>query len=138
MIDLKMDDNGDLVLSDKGDLALVFGDEQIAQEVLFRLKTTAGDWTLSPQIGASLEDFIGEPNTEYTLAAIENRVEKALTFDSLLIGPEITAITIGPNEVLVVVEFGSIELDNRVIQVTSGLDLQKGVVFARTAVRELQ
>lgn len=138
MIDLKMNNNGELLLSETGDLDIVYGDEQLAQEILFRLKTTIGDWTLSPQIGASLERFIGQPNTQLTHALIENEVTKAITRDNLLLFPSVNAIALGENEVFILIEFGSIEDDERVIQIQSGLDLRKGLVFARITSRELQ
>ena len=137
-VDLMMTDDGELVLNAKGDLAIVYGDEEIAQEVLFRLKTTGGDWLLSPSIGASLEDFIGQPNTEIVHAAIEERVKRALSFDDLLYFPNVSAIPVTENEVFILVEFNSIESNNRVIQVQSGLDLRKGLVFARIDARQLQ
>ncbi len=138
MIDLQMTDDGELVIAENGDLALVYGDEQIAQEVLFRLKTTVGDWLLSPHVGTSLEDFIGEPNTELTHSAIEQRVIDSITFDNLLLFPEVNAVPVGENEVFILIEFGSLENDNRVIQIQSSLDLRKGLVFSRVALRDLQ
>lgn len=135
MIDLKMTNEGELILSQTGDLEVVYGDEQLAQEVLFRIKTTLGDWTLSPQIGASLEKFIGQPNTTLTHALIENEIVKAITRDNLLLFPSVSAVAIGENQVFILVEFGSIEDDDRIIQIQSGLDLRKGLVFARIASR---
>jgi hypothetical protein len=131
MIDLEMTEDGDLVLAEHGDFSLVYGDEQVAQEVLFRLKTTLGDWVLSPNIGTSLERFIGEPNTPVTHALIESAVFKSITQDNLLFSPEFSAIPIGENEVFILVEFGSLEDDERRIQIQSGLDLRKGLCFAR-------
>lgn len=133
-----MTETGELVLSEHGDLAIAFGDDQIAQEVLFRLKTTVGDWLLSPNVGTSLEDFIGEPNTTLTHAAIEQRINQALTYDNLLFFPEINCVSIDENEVFILIEFGSLEDDERVIQVQSSLDLRKGLVFARIGTRDLQ
>lgn len=138
MVDLKITDDGELVLSPAGDLAITYGDEQIAQEVVFRLKTTLGDWTLSPTVGASLEEFIGQPNTPLVLAAIEQRINNTLTSDNLLIFPDINAVSISENEVFILIEFGSLEDDDRIITVQSALDLRKGLVFARVGSRDLQ
>jgi phage baseplate assembly protein W len=137
MVDIKLTEDGELVLTGNGDLALTYGDEQVAQEALFRIKTTKGDWVLSPQIGASLEEFIGQPNTDITRAAIEQRVIEALTYKDLLILPTVHAVQLSQNEVFVLVEFGSLEDDDRIIQVQSMLDLQKGLVFSRIGTREL-
>ena len=138
MIDLKMTDGGELILAEDGDLEITYGDEQVAQEILFRLKTTAGDWSLSPTIGASLERFIGEPNIPIMHKMIESEVLKSLTKGNLLFAPTVKAVPIGENNIFILVEFGSIEDDNRVIQVQSGLDLKNGLVFAKTSSRDLQ
>jgi len=127
MIDIRFTEDGDLVVGETGDLDLVWGDEQIAQEVLFRLKTTLGDWTLSPNVGADLEKYIGEPNIPITHALIESQVIKAITRGNLLVFPSVRAVPIGENEVFILIEFGSIEEDERIIQVQSGLDLRKGL-----------
>ncbi len=138
MIDLKMTESGELVLSSTGDLDYAFGDEQIAQEVLFRLKTTLGDWVLSPHVGTSLERFIGEPNIPMTHALLENEITKSLLQNNLLMYPSVRAVPIGENEVFILIEFGSVEEEGRIVQVQSGLDLRKGLVFARISSRELQ
>jgi phage baseplate assembly protein W len=129
MIDLKMDEYGELVLDGNGDLATVYGDEQLAQEILFRLKTTKGDWQLSPNIGCDLEKFIGQPNTNFTRTAIEQAIINGLTFDGLLTFPKVDCVALSKNEVMAVVEF--IGDDSRTIQVISFLDLVKGNVEAR-------
>lgn len=131
MVDIKVTESGELILTESGDLAITYGDEQVAQEVLFRLKTTRGDWMLSPDVGASLEEFIGEPNIPLIHAMIENRVVNTLLKGNLLFSPSVQVIPIGVNEVLVIVEFGSIEDDERVIQIQAGLDLREGLVFSR-------
>jgi phage baseplate assembly protein W len=135
MIDIEMTEDGDLVVGNTGDLAIVYGDEEIAQEVLFRLKTTLGDWTLSPQIGADLERFIGEPNIPITHSLMENQIAKAIVRDNLIFAPSVRAVPIGENEVFILVEFGSLEDDERTIQVQAGLDLRKGLIFSRIGTR---
>jgi phage baseplate assembly protein W len=137
MTDLKMTDDGELVIGPDGDLDIVWGDEHLAQEILFRLKTQAGDWVLSPEIGADLEDFIGQPNDGLIHSMIENRIVRALSFDSLVAGPDVTVTGLSENEVMVVVEFPSREERSRVIQIASQLDLRVGVVFARVGSRQI-
>lgn len=142
-VDIKMTTDGELEIGPGGDLALVWGDEQVIQEVIFRLKTTKGDWVLSPEIGCSLEEFIGKPNTPLTHAAIEERIRRALTNDLLLALPEIHVVDLPSetgesNEVFILIEFSSLEQDERRIQVTSSLDLRKGLVYTRSSVRDIQ
>jgi phage baseplate assembly protein W len=140
-VDLAMTIDGQLILGPDGDLATVWGDDQIIQEVLFRLKTTRGDWVLSPDIGCSLEDFVGKPNISLTHTAIEQRIRTALTADFLLAMPEINVIdlpdTDGENtQVFILIEFASLENDERKLQVTAELDMRKGLVYARGNIRD--
>lgn len=135
MIDLQLTEDGDLIVAPNGDLKMCYGDEELAQEILFRLKTTIGDWTLSPNIGASLEQFIGQPNITATHNLINQAVTKAITANSLTLAPSVTVMPIGTNDVFILVEFLSIENNDRVIQVQSGLDLRKGLVFSRISSR---
>lgn len=135
-MDLKITNDGDLVVGANGDLEVVWGDEQIAQEVLFRLKTTIGDWTLSPGIGASLERFIGQPNTPITHSLMEVKIGEALTKGNLLVNPSVRAAALSENEVFILIEFRSLEDDNRVVQLQSVLDTRKGSVFSRSTTRE--
>lgn len=141
-IDFKMTVDGELMIGPDGDIALVWGDEQIIQEVIFRLKTTKGDWMLSPGVGCSLEEFIGQPNTVYTHTLIEERIRTALTNDGLLGMPEIYVVDMpdtdgNHNEVFILIEFSSLEKDYRQIQVTAGLDLRKGLVYSRSNIRDV-
>lgn len=137
--DIYMSDDGELLVGPDGDLQLVHGDEQIAQEVIFRLRTVKGDWVLSPNIGCSLEEFIGKPNTPLTHTAIEERIREALTFDFLLAYPEITVVDTpdeegNNNEVFILIEFASLESDDRIVQVSGSLSLRTGQVFARSEI----
>lgn len=134
MSDLKMTIEGDLVVDPvTGDLDFVLGDDHIAQEVIFRLKTQKGDWILSPNIGCDLETFIGKPNIDLVHAGIESTVYKSLSFDGLILAPEINAVAVNENEVLILVEFPSVEDSLKTIQVTAKLDLRKGLVYSRIA-----
>jgi len=107
MIDLQMTDSGDIVWNSSGDLALVNGDSELAQEILFRLKTYQSDWTLQPSVGCSLEDFVGQPNTDYTCAGIEQRILDNLTYDNLMHSPDVSAVPLDANTVFILIEFNS-------------------------------
>ena len=130
-MDLKLTDDGDLVLDSNGDLVTVSGDEELAQAVRFRLKTLKGDYTLAPSIGTSLEQFIGEENSPDTRSLIESTVSDSLTFDNLLINPSVRCIPLSENEIFILVEFPSTEDDDKKIQLSSSLDLKRGFVFDR-------
>ena len=131
-----MTDTGDLVWSPGGDLALVTGDTELAQEILFRLKTYQSDWTLQPSVGCSLEDFIGQPNTDYTCAAIEQRIIDNLTFDNLTHSPDVSAVSLDDDTVFILIEFNSSDSMNKVVQIQSQLDLKEGTIYNRVLTRQ--
>jgi hypothetical protein len=135
-IDLQISEDGELLVNAAGDLATCWGDEQLAQEVLVRLKTQKGDYLLAPEMGASLERFIGSPNEASTHLSIEAAVRAELERGGLVSGSTVDVIPIGANEILIVVEFPSYSDDDRIIQVSAGLDLRTGLVYARADTRE--
>lgn len=135
MIDIKLDPDGELVIDSNGDIAFTSGDDATAQEILFRLKTTKGDWTLGVTEGCSLERFIGTPNIEETWKLIEAVVETELTRDNLVVNPQIDCIQLDANSVMIIVEFDSVEEDARIIQISSMLDMRKGLVWSRVGSR---
>ena len=128
--------DGELVLADNGDLAVVYGDEQVAQEALFIMKTQLGDWTLSPSIGAGLEQFVGQPNESYIHSAIEASVLEAIAVNADLPTPTVNCTPTSANEVLVIVSFPSVENSNRQVLVIAGLDFRTGLVFVRSALNQ--
>lgn len=136
-IDLAMTTDGELIIGDNGDLATAYGDEQLSSEVLFRLKTTKGDWTLSPDAGCSLERFVGQPNTPLVRSLIESIVYTELTKDSLVLDPSVNCMKNGDTEVIIIVEFPSIEDSRRIVQVASTLDLRLGQVSTRIDYRTI-
>jgi hypothetical protein len=129
--DFKLTDDGQFVIGANGDLELVTGDLAIAQQIIFRLKTTKKDWTLSPDIGANLDQFIGQPNSRETRDLIEAAIFTELTKDNLVIDPKVVAIALGENEVFIMIDFNSVEEKGKQIQITSNLDLRIGLVSAR-------
>ena len=131
-----MTDTGDLVWGPNGDFALVSGDTELAQEILFRLKTYQSDWTLQPSVGCSLEDFIGQPNTDYTCAAIEQRIIDNLTYDNLTHSPDVSAVPLDANTVFILIEFNSTDSMNTVVQIQNQLDLREGYVYSRVLTRQ--
>lgn len=78
--DLLWTTTGDLLLDQTKDLGSTDFDPllAIAQDIYDRCKSDLGDYTLSPLIGASLSDFVGEPNNARNGAAIKERVISSL------------------------------------------------------------
>jgi len=134
-MDIKMTVDGELEVDSAGDIALVTADEELVQKIIFSLKTQKGDWILSPKEGCSLEDFIGQPNTEQTHALIEDRIRLELERILGIIRVEVDAVALSQNEVYILVEIDSVQDPRSVLQVTASLDLREGKVFARAESR---
>jgi len=52
MIDIKLDDSGNVIIED-GDIAFVSEDDEIAQSVRIRLRTWLGEWFLDKDYGTN-------------------------------------------------------------------------------------
>lgn len=67
MPDLMLTDSGDISVAGNGDIEMVPNLYQnYSQQAYLRMMTEQGDFTLYPQLGASLETLIGMPNTAKT------------------------------------------------------------------------
>ena len=131
MKDLRITDDGDLIIGANGDLDIISGDEQLAQSIVFRLKTYQGDYTLTNDLGLSLEDFIGRQNNAATRLLIEEAVRGMLVTSYAINTAEVRCIPLSEDEVYILIEIPSLEDDEKLIQVSSQLDLQRGLVFNR-------
>jgi hypothetical protein len=71
---------GDFAISNKGDWASTEFDPlfAIAQDVYTRMKSDRGDWPEAPLLGATLSDFVGEPNSRDTGTKIKKRILSSL------------------------------------------------------------
>ena len=84
--DLAWTFRGDIVISHNGDIMDTDADplRSLFQEVTTRIKSDLGSWKLNPGIGASLSDFVGEPNNKLTAEAMKTRIKASLTKDGLV------------------------------------------------------
>jgi len=73
--------DGDLVLDTQGDLKDTSSDllMSIKNEIFTVVKSSLGDWREDINVGADLDDFIGEPNSRDTAEGIETRLRSALS-----------------------------------------------------------
>ena len=78
--DLVWTSRGDYVISHDGDIMDTERDplRSLVQEIKTRAGGDLGDWSAFPDLGASLSDFVGEPNTKITAESIKIRLIAAL------------------------------------------------------------
>jgi Protein of unknown function (DUF2634). len=67
MKDLKLHD-GDLVF-EKGDLAMVEGEDELRQTVYIGMQTNQGEWFLNPEIGIRHATFVGKKTNDEEMRA---------------------------------------------------------------------
>ena len=86
-VDLLWSDDGDFCLGRDNDIADTAHDPllAVAQDVYDRIKSDKGDYSQIPNIGASMSDYIGEPNTRENAKIIEKRI-----FNSMKVGGPIS------------------------------------------------
>ena len=84
--DLAWTSRGDFIISHNGDIMDTSADplRSLFQEVRTRIMADLGDWKLYPQVGASLADFVGEPNNRQIAESIKTRIKAALSRDGLV------------------------------------------------------
>lgn len=74
-----MSDDGDLVVSSGGDLALASIDQTTRQDIILNTYTILGDFEAFPSLGSRLYTFIGEPNTRQNAGLFKAETLRALT-----------------------------------------------------------
>ena len=80
--DLRWSWNGDLVISHVSDLEDTgLSYDSFVQEALTRIKSDLGDWVMHENLGSSLTDLIGEPNSKKTAEEGKVRILASLTRD---------------------------------------------------------
>ena len=84
--DFSWTSRGDLAIGHNGDLADTYGDplRSLYQEIRTRTMSALGDWKLYPNLGANLENYVGEPNDKRTAEAIKLRIIASLAKDGLV------------------------------------------------------
>lgn len=92
--DLAWSYRGDFILSHNGDLADTFSDSlrSLFQEVRDEIKSDINSWKIYPDKGASLSDFVGEPNDKKTAEAIKTRILSCLTRRGLVDSKDIKIV----------------------------------------------
>jgi hypothetical protein len=82
--DIKVTPSGDLNLAGTGDFEMIQSSGVLQQDVTFRLRTNYAEFEPHPNVGADLDELIGEPNVKGTSKAGEAKINHSLTFDNMV------------------------------------------------------
>jgi len=127
--DIFISQNGDIEIENK-DIKVVSGDKYREMSAINRIKSIKIDWFYD-NIGADMEEILGEPNTEETANIGKNKIIKSLTEDSLFNLDEIfiKVVPISKNDILYMIALKSSYESNKPIVINAKLDLVKGIVI---------
>jgi len=84
--DLFWSSRGDCYIGPEGDLMDTEYDplRSLAQEIRTRAEAEPGDWRIFPNIGAGLNQLVGEPNNSQTADLVKIKLQSSLTRDSFI------------------------------------------------------
>jgi len=84
--DLAWSSRGDFIIGHNGDIMDTYADplRSLYQEVRTRVMSVIGDWKNYPDLGANLEDFVGEPNTKIVAESIKIRMSSSIVRNGLV------------------------------------------------------
>jgi hypothetical protein len=87
--------SGDYIIGDDGDVQDTSDDRllSLVNEITTVVKSSVGDWAEEINVGADLDDFVGEPNTRATADDILSRLESSL---ALIINPNDLNVRVTP------------------------------------------
>jgi hypothetical protein len=83
-VDLLVTPSGDIMLSSNRELAMANGSGVLKQDIAFRLRTNPGEFVPHLDVGAGLEELIGEPNTRTTTKIGESKITRSLIYDGMV------------------------------------------------------
>lgn len=81
-VDICVTPSGDLSIGSNRDFTLVSDKDVLKQDIAFRLRTNIGEFIPHEDLGAGLDEIIGEPNTRETSQIGETKILKSLTYDA--------------------------------------------------------
>lgn len=127
MKDLKMTNDGELVINTKGELVLVEGEDQIKQQIVFLLRTSKGDYAYDPNFGANLEEFVGLPLGQTVMKNIQDRVVEELTANKIINSPVVYVNKEDKNTCQIIIEIEDTDNERNEILVVT-LDMREGLI----------
>jgi hypothetical protein len=83
-LDISVSASGDLTIQANGDFKTVVGSSVLKQDITFRVRSNPGDFYPHPELGAGLDEIIGEPNDRNTCAIGERKIAHSLTNDGMI------------------------------------------------------
>jgi len=98
--DILLDDTGNLIIEDGGDLASISGTNNIRYAVASRLKSEINDIAQHPEYGTDLQDLIGSPNISNREKLMEIAVYRSLAQESRITEVSIVSLTVTGTSVL--------------------------------------
>jgi len=111
-IDVRFAYNGDFLLGDDMDLKDTSDDtiDSMIEQLHDVAASAFQDWELYPNRGATLDDFVGEPNTRETGDRIHDRLKLSIIAAGILAEEdmEIKVIPVHINKVLVMIKVSAI------------------------------
>ena len=108
-------DKTDFIWGSRGDIVLNAGDvmdtyadplRSLYQEVRTRVMSALNDWKNYPDLGATLSDFVGEPNNKATAENVKIRVITSITRNGLVKNSDIK------------VRYAPIDVDKLMVRIT--------------------
>jgi hypothetical protein len=82
-VDLYVTPSGDLDLTGHN-LRMTAASGVLRQDIAFRLRTNYDDFTPHPEVGADLDELIGEPNTREVATLGSSKITHSLTRDGMV------------------------------------------------------
>ena len=98
--DLVLDDSGNLVIEDGGDLASAYGMDNIRYAIASRLKSELGDLLYHPEYGTPFQDLIGRPNLSNRENLMKIAVYRSLAQESRISEVSISSLVVDGTSVL--------------------------------------
>jgi hypothetical protein len=127
MFDFGITDNGELIFDGPAkSIEKCKDDGLIRQTSLCRIKSVVGDW-YNTNIGANLEQFLGEYCDQQTATEITSAIEGALCNDGFLIKSELFFVPKVEDNSISVLVFINSRLGNKPSMINVTIDIVGGV-----------
>lgn len=130
LIDVEVDDDGDLVVNARGNLKIATAQQTIVQNVINRIRTGYNDYMVHPTFGSNVSSMKGRPNTRENSQLISQMVVSALTIDGRFTSSEffVDVLPISFSAVLINVIFNHSPDNAGRFAVSATLNYDTGVI----------